>query len=59
MSEAELLLALLCVLQGLYISYQWNRLNVLKRTLTFATYALEAAYIEITEGGKREEDTAS
>lgn len=55
MSDATLLLAALCVLQGLIISYQWNRLNTYRNTLALATYALEAAYVRITEGKDKDE----
>ena len=47
MTETNMLLAGLCVLQGLYISYQWNRMNVMKSTLAIATLALESAYDHI------------
>ena len=47
MTEAETLLAVLCVGQGLFISYQWSKLNAYRNTLTLATYALEAAYDKI------------
>lgn len=50
MTETEILLAVLAVTEGLYISYQWNRLNMYRNTLALATYALEAAYDHITEG---------
>ena len=57
MTDTMILLAVLCIAQGLYISYQWSRLNVYRRTLALATYALEAAYVHITEGKEDEEDT--
>lgn len=57
MSDAEILLAIICVAQGLYISYQWNRIHVIQRTLAFATFALEAAYEKIMEDVKDETNT--
>ena len=57
MTEAEILLAVLAVAEGLYISYQWNRLNVYRNTLALATYALEAAYEHIKEGKNVKADT--
>ena len=57
MTDAEILLAFLCVAQGLYISYQWNRLKVYRVTLTLATYALESAYDYIENAKDDEEDT--
>jgi len=52
MTETNMLLAGLCVLQGLYISYQWNRINVMKNVLALASLALETAYDHIV--GERE-----
>jgi len=58
MTETNILLAGLCVLQGLYISYQWNRINVMKNMLSLATLALESAYDHIVgERGNAEADT--
>lgn len=51
----EIIMAGLLVASGLYITYQWAVISKYRRTLTFATYALEAAYIHITEG--KDEDT--
>ena len=50
MTDTEILLAVLCVGQGLFISYQWSRLNVYRNTLALATMALESAYDHIMKG---------
>lgn len=55
MTETEMLLAGLAVAEGLYISYQWNRLNVYRNTLALATLALEAAYDKIVGGANEPE----
>lgn len=57
MTETNILLAGLCVLQGLYISYQWNRINVMKNMLSLATLALESAYDHIVGERGNAEDT--
>jgi hypothetical protein len=49
MSESEILLAVLCVGEGLFISYQWTRIQIYRNTLALATYALEQAYVAVTE----------
>ena len=54
MNEVYILGGLL-IAAGLYISYQWSVINRYRRTLAYATYALEAAYIHITES--KDEDT--
>ena len=40
---------------GLYISYQYSVITKYRNTLALATYALEAAYIHITEGKENAE----
>ena len=57
MTETNICLAVLCILQGLYISYQWNRMNVMKGTLAIATLALESAYDHIVKERQNAEDT--
>jgi hypothetical protein len=57
MTETNILLSGLCVLQGLYISYQWNRINVMKNMLSLATLALESAYDHIVGERRNAEDT--
>ena len=57
MTETNIFLAGLCILQGLYISYQWNRMNVMKGTLAIATLALESAYDHIVKERQNAEDT--
>ena len=57
MTETNIFLAVLCILQGLYISYQWNRMNIMKGTLAIATLALESAYDHIVKERQNAEDT--
>ena len=54
MNEVYVLSTLLIV-AGLYISYQWSLINKYRRTLSIATFALEAAYVHITEGMEDDE----
>ena len=56
MNEVYILGGLL-IAAGLYISYQWSLISRYRRTLSLATFALEAAYIHITEDKGSEEDT--
>ena len=53
----EIFLAALCIIQGLAISWQWNRIQTYRNTLALATFALEKAYIHITEEIADEADT--
>lgn len=55
MTEPTILLAVLCIAQGLFISYQWSRINVYRNTLALATFALEQAYVAITEKDDEED----
>ena len=56
MTDTNILLAGLCLLQGLYISYQWNRMQVMKNMLALSVLALESAYDHIV-GERDAEDT--
>lgn len=57
MNEGYLILAFALVAQGFYIMYLWSQLTRYRRTLTIATYALEQAYVHITEESDDEEGT--
>lgn len=52
MTDTNIILAGALIVSALYISYQWSVLAKYRRTLAIATYALEAAYIHITEGSE-------
>ena len=49
------IMGLALIAAGLYISYQYSVITKYRRTLALATYALEAAYIHITEGKEDDE----
>lgn len=56
MNEVYILAGAL-VASGLYIMYQWSQINRYRRTLALATFALESAYVYITESKDEEADT--
>jgi len=55
MMYAEIGLAVLVVVQGLAISWQWAQIKRYRFSLSMATYALEAAYDHII-GEEKDED---
>lgn len=57
MTDTNIIMAVALIASAAYISYQWSVLAKYRRTLAIATYALEAAYIHITEGSEDEEHT--
>lgn len=55
MTDTNLIMAVALIASAAYISYQWSVIAKYRRTLAIATYALEAAYVHITEGMDNDE----